>query len=189
MTIIDKNRYVAEKLDGFRVIPHFPDYAISELGVIVRLTKARGTYLGKKISIYKSADGYFKVTLVKDGKPTSRYLHEMVAAAFIGERPPDHQINHIDGKKENIHPSNLEYCTISENNKHAFRIGLNKPRDQRGSLNHRWKGGLRDLVCFQCGCSFERERMGSRVYSHDFCSAQCHWDHQKGKTIAERTAI
>jgi len=186
---ISKNQFVAEKLpEGFKVIPSFPDYAVSGNNEFIRITKAMGARPGKKLSVYTSADGYLKATLTLNGRPHSRYFHELVCAAFIGGRPNGYQINHIDGNKLNNSPENLEYCTISENIKHAFRLGLQKPKIQYGPLNHKWKGGLLNLTCHFCGKEFTRERTG-KEYIHDFCSSKCHWDHQKGKTIAERAAL
>lgn len=50
--------------------------------------------------------------------------HHIVAEHFLGPRPKDLTVNHIDGKKLNNHPDNLEYITRAENIKHAIENGL-----------------------------------------------------------------
>jgi len=51
--------------------------------------------------------------------------HLLVASAFLSSKPTKlHEINHIDGNRQNNAADNLEWVTRSENMKHAFLIGL-----------------------------------------------------------------
>jgi len=186
---MSKSKRICEE---WRVIPSFPDYEVSDSGLVRRLTKARGTWPGKLLSRQLSDDGYYKVDLAKDRKKHGLYVHAVVCDAFIGPRPIGYQINHKDGIKTNLSPDNLEYCTISENVKHSFALGLKKIHDQSGERNHQWKGGLSDFICHKCGSSFKRKRVSvlargkKKSNVHVFCSQQCSWDYMRGKTMAER---
>lgn len=54
------------------------------------------------------------------------FVHRIVATCFI-ENPNNLPcINHKDGNKLNNDICNLEWCTYSENIKHAYKIGLEK---------------------------------------------------------------
>lgn len=74
--------------------------------------------------------GYYQVRLGgKDGGQL--LLHRIMAMAFI-ENPNNYPIvNHKDGNKANCSISNLEWCTASENCRHAVDTGLNNPKDLR----------------------------------------------------------
>ncbi len=73
----------------------------------------------------KSPDkGYKKVTLWINKKHTTRYIHRLVALAFISNPHRRLEINHKDGNKLNNQVGNLEWCTRSENQQHAHDTGL-----------------------------------------------------------------
>jgi len=68
--------------------------------------------------------GYFMVNLCKCGKTNTRLVHRLVASSFLKNEHGKKIVNHIDGNKKNNYVSNLEWCTASENTKHAYSIGL-----------------------------------------------------------------
>ncbi|MCW3111333.1 MAG: hypothetical protein JWQ09_5839 [Segetibacter sp.] len=67
---------------------------------------------------------YFGISFWVNKKKKAFYLHRLVAENFILIDPTKNQVNHIDGDKLNNHYTNLEWCTASENIKHAHSTGL-----------------------------------------------------------------
>ena len=64
-----------------------------------------------------------------DGSKRTFRVHRLVMMAFNPvENMNELEVNHIDGNKKNNKIENLEWCTASENQIHAFKTGLNKPR-------------------------------------------------------------
>lgn len=76
----------------------------------------------------KNKNGYLQVYLCKDGEKQHFRLHKLIANIFIPNPDNKPQINHINGNKTDNRVYNLEFCTCSENNQHAFKLGLNKAR-------------------------------------------------------------
>lgn len=76
----------------------------------------------------KQNSGYLEVALCRsDGKIEYKLIHRIVCEAFNGEHPDQKMfVNHIDGDKTNNRPENLEWCSRSENMRHAFDTGLMK---------------------------------------------------------------
>jgi hypothetical protein len=69
-------------------------------------------------------NGYVYIMLYKnDGGKTHR-VHRLVAESYLENNDNKPQVNHIDGNKSNNNVNNLEWCTQSENQKHAISIGL-----------------------------------------------------------------
>ena len=65
--------------------------------------------------------GYQQVCL---GAGNYRYIHRLVAQAFIENPFGLPQVNHMNGDKQNNAASNLEWCSASENARHAYDTGL-----------------------------------------------------------------
>ena len=110
----------------------FPRYQVSDQG------KVRNKRTHKIKSAHYDNDGYLKVTLmniINGNKKTSRKtVHRLVAESFLGGPHPDLQVNHKNGVKDDNRVVNLEWCTGSENVKHAYATGIRKPSGGRGTI-------------------------------------------------------
>lgn len=74
--------------------------------------------------------GYEVQNLYNGNKYQTLSVHRLVALYFVDGFENGKVVNHIDGDKTNNYASNLEWCTRSENQKHAINIGLWKVSDK-----------------------------------------------------------
>lgn len=81
---------------------------------------------GKICKQSKNNLGYMTVGFTVNNKKVNKYVHRLVAEAFITNMNNYPQVNHIDCNKTNNKMCNLEWCTNSQNHIHAFKNGLNK---------------------------------------------------------------
>lgn len=69
-----------------------------------------------------------------NGKRNTHRVHRLVLLTFVGASPLE--VNHRDGCKQNNELTNLEYCTRSDNMRHAVRTGLWKCENANTKLTH-----------------------------------------------------
>ena len=134
-----------------------------------------GSYSNMKEHVYKTSlnrgksrsreDNYLCVCI----RDKTYSVHQVVARAFIPNPELKEQVNHIDGNKQNNHVRYLEWCTNSENMKHARANGLIKNTENKFTDEYILKakaaldGGMkcRDLKR-KMGISFETVRVRLR---------------------------
>lgn len=101
-------------------------YEISSLG------RVRSHITSKILSPSLCSSGYPKLTLCKYGRHTQHMVHRLVAKAFLPNPDNMRTVNHIDGNKQNNQANNLEWCSHSDNQRHAYRMGLNRWNPKKG---------------------------------------------------------
>ena len=111
--------------EEWRPVGEHDTYEVSSLGN-VRSWAVRGSRTGGlsetpvNLSHLDNGHGYLQVSL---GRNKKRYIHDLVAKAFIGPKPDGLQVCHNDGDRSNNRASNLRYDTRSENQRDAVRHG------------------------------------------------------------------
>jgi len=119
-------------------------YEVSNLGRVRGLDrhipsgKGEGsTYFVKQVYLRPAKrNGYLFVFLRREAKGRSFAVHRLIAKSFVENTDAKPCVNHIDGIKSNNVSLNLEWCSHSENNIHALRMGL----------IIRYKGGMNKLA-------------------------------------------
>lgn len=93
-------------------------YAISDQG---RLRGLKSGVIHKPS--YSNSGGYPLVILTKDGQRYGRYIHRLVAAAFLRPCPEGMEVRHKKPDPRNAAASNLEYGTSGDNKRDQVRDG------------------------------------------------------------------
>lgn len=114
-------------------------YKVSNLGrvksldrVLIRKDGKKYTAKGKNLKPHPDKDGYQIVRLKKPGcKAYTIPIHRLVGLGFIDNPKNKPYINHKSGIKHQNDVENLEWCTPSENTKHAIENGFIDPGNNK----------------------------------------------------------
>jgi hypothetical protein len=114
-------------VEEWRVIKDFPDYAVSNMGRVKRITDSANNRKAGFILLTKpnKRTGYVQVVLTKAGVRSIKSVHILVMQAFSEiDKSLTHQVNHDDGNKGNNCFENLVWATCKENIEHAHKTRL-----------------------------------------------------------------
>lgn len=113
---------------AYKILPGYEKYVIFDDGRIWSRSKHHF------MSPCPNNDGYPQSLFNRKSKT----FHILVATAFVANPNNLPEVNHKDGVKTNIHSTNLEWVTRSQNIKHCHKLGL---RSSKGVSNGNYKTG------------------------------------------------
>ena len=111
-------------MENWKDVPGYEGlYQISDFGNVKSLISNR------LLKPSQDEFGYVRFNALKNKKSKTLRIHRLVMEVF---NPINSfmQVNHIDGNKLNNRLNNLEWCTDSDNKKHAYKTGLMTPGNQ-----------------------------------------------------------
>lgn len=121
------------ELEIWKDIPGFEGlYKASNLGNVWSVKN------DKQMSKVVGTCGYEQLSLMKDGKQCGRFVHRLVAQAWLPI--PEHLngkkaiVDHIDFNRTNNNKENLRWVSYSENHRHT--LDHNRHQAKQGEDNH-----------------------------------------------------
>lgn len=159
--------------EEWRPVVGFPAYQVSNRGRV----RSSHTWRGQRDRILiggTTIKGYPYVQIIAPGGGAkARAIHVLVAQAFIGTRPADMEVRHLDGNAKNCLVSNLAYGTHRENELDKRRHGTH-PHGSKKKCVHghpfneentrlRPDGGRRCAICRREACRRQRVRKALRA--------------------------
>lgn len=118
-------------------IKGYENYLVSPEGIIYNAKT------GRALKSSPNPTGYCRVSLRKDGKTKTVYVHRIVAEAYVPNPNGFTEVNHIDEDKSNNAASNLEWVSRKTNINHGTCI------QRRGETNTVVNG--KPILCVETG--------------------------------------
>jgi len=123
-------------MEVWKNIEGFENYQVSDLGSVRNVRK------NKLLKGCKDKDGYLISTFRNNNVKKVLKFHRLVALHFIPNPENKPQVNHKKGIKIDNRATELEWCTNSENQIHAYVIGLKTGRKGEKCNFYNLKGKL-----------------------------------------------
>lgn len=120
----NRPRIVWKQIEGF------PRYKISDRGDVVDTEKNR------KLSKWTTNAGYEYVQLTKDGNHYTKYVHRLLAEAFIPNPNGYDTVDHLNGNNQDNSLSNLQWLSTIDN--------VLKAHADKGHNVNRWFSAFKD---------------------------------------------
>lgn len=123
------NKTDSNQEEIWRPIPEWEGfYEVSNHGQVrslERMARHRGGFRRVPPKILKQHwnNGYWRLKLARDGERETKYVHQLVCAAFHGPREEGMQVAHWDGDARNNKAENLRWATHQENVMDKLRHG------------------------------------------------------------------
>lgn len=112
-------------MEEWRPVVGFGSYSVSNLG------RVRGPR--RVLTPVLTQYGYHQVTICHDGKRYTRFVHRLIAEAFIGPAPTEaHDVAHNDGVRTNNVLENIRWATPKENNADKIKHGTAQRGENSG---------------------------------------------------------
>lgn len=98
----------------------WPNYGTTRTGKVYRLST------GKRMTPVVTNAGYYVVRTCHDNFAENAHIHWMIADCWLHNDNPESktQVNHKNGNKLDYSIENLEWVTLSQNQRHALDTGL-----------------------------------------------------------------
>ena len=123
-------------VETYKKIEGFENYSVSDHGNV------RNDKRGSMLTITANEYGYIRVFLYIDNKKHAKFVHQLVALAFIPNLDNKKTVDHIDNDKINNNINNLRWATKNEQQMNT-RIAKNNTTGVKGVLwnksNNKWK--------------------------------------------------
>jgi hypothetical protein len=131
----------ATNRERWKSVNGFANYEISSCGRVRNATTER------MLKSSYDGQGYLKINLHKEGKPSTMTIHRLVAEAFVDNPEGKRCVDHIDSNRRNNNWENLRPATYLENNRNQTKTSKPTSSIYKGVDYDKRAGSWRARIC------------------------------------------